>query len=204
MKKNCCLLILALFYTCFSVAQIPTNGLVGWWPFDGNANDKSGNGNNAQVNGASLTQDRHGNYGHAYAFNGFNSFIRIPNSSLFSVQNNSSITIACWIKGDINEPNINKYIISKYSGEIGDGSALALGTGLQGNGYAWGECNNKRGKEIRGNKTINDGNWHLITYMAFPIERLSLRSKKEYLIILIYLSGVAQTWLNFIVGLLMM
>jgi hypothetical protein len=24
---------------------IPTNGLVGWWPFTGNANDSSGNGN---------------------------------------------------------------------------------------------------------------------------------------------------------------
>ena len=25
---------------------VPTNGLVGWWPFNGNANDESGNGNN--------------------------------------------------------------------------------------------------------------------------------------------------------------
>jgi hypothetical protein len=23
---------------------LPTNGLVGWWPFNGNANDESGNG----------------------------------------------------------------------------------------------------------------------------------------------------------------
>ena len=39
-------------------AQYPKNGLVGYWPFNGNANDASGNGNNATVNGATLTNDR--------------------------------------------------------------------------------------------------------------------------------------------------
>ena len=26
-------------------SNVPTTGLVGWWPFTGNANDESGNGN---------------------------------------------------------------------------------------------------------------------------------------------------------------
>ena len=39
-------------------SYVPTNGLVGWWPFNGNANDESGNGNNGTVNGATLTTDR--------------------------------------------------------------------------------------------------------------------------------------------------
>jgi hypothetical protein len=39
-------------------AYVPTNGLVGWWPFNGNANDESGNGNHGTVNGATLTADR--------------------------------------------------------------------------------------------------------------------------------------------------
>ena len=34
---------------------VPTNGLVGWWGFNGNANDESGNGNNGNINGATLT-----------------------------------------------------------------------------------------------------------------------------------------------------
>jgi hypothetical protein len=29
---------------------VPQNGLVGWWPFNGNANDESGNGNNGTRN----------------------------------------------------------------------------------------------------------------------------------------------------------
>ena len=41
-------------------SYVPTNGLVGWWPFNGNANDESGNGNNGNVNGATLTNDRNG------------------------------------------------------------------------------------------------------------------------------------------------
>ena len=50
-------------------SYVPTNGLVGWWPFNGNANDESGNGNNGIVNGATLTNDRFGNIGKSYSFN---------------------------------------------------------------------------------------------------------------------------------------
>jgi hypothetical protein len=47
---------------------VPTNGLVGWWPFNGNAYDESGNGNNGFVNGATLTSDRNGVANQAYTF----------------------------------------------------------------------------------------------------------------------------------------
>jgi len=57
-------------------AQIPSNGLVAWYPFNGNANDESGNGNNGVVNGATLTADRFGNANGAYSFDGVNSFIQ--------------------------------------------------------------------------------------------------------------------------------
>jgi hypothetical protein len=72
-------------------SYVPTNGLVGWWPFNGNANDESGNGNNGTVNGATLTTDRFGNIGKAYSFDGvddFNVFGDIQslnNSNAFSV-----------------------------------------------------------------------------------------------------------------------
>ncbi len=38
-------------------SYLPTNGLVGWWPFNGNANDESGNNKNVNGNGATLTKD---------------------------------------------------------------------------------------------------------------------------------------------------
>ena len=51
-------------------SYVPTNGLVGYWPFNGNANDESGNGNNLTINGPTLTTDRFGNSNNAYLFQG--------------------------------------------------------------------------------------------------------------------------------------
>ena len=56
-----------------SIPSWLTNGLVGYWPFNGNANDESGNGNNGTVNGATLTSDRNGLANRAYKFDKNNS-----------------------------------------------------------------------------------------------------------------------------------
>ena len=76
-------------------SYVPTNGLVGWWPFNGNANDESGNGNNGTVNGATLTTDRFGNLNKAYSFDG-NDNIEIDNWN--SIQGNSNFSVSCWVK----------------------------------------------------------------------------------------------------------
>jgi hypothetical protein len=97
-------LLLATAVACFFCASVtmaqtvpsyvPTNGLVGWWPFDGNANDESGNGNNGIVNGATLTADRFGNIGSAYSFNGINQYIE---GNINSISNTSNTTVAGWL-----------------------------------------------------------------------------------------------------------
>jgi hypothetical protein len=65
-------IIAIIGFAIISNAQVPNyvppNGLVGWWPFNGNANDESGNGNNGTVNGAILATDRFGNPNNAYSF----------------------------------------------------------------------------------------------------------------------------------------
>ena len=67
---------------------VPTNGLVAFWPFNGNANDASGNGNNGAVNGATLTTDRNGNANSAYNFDGANCSTRIDvNLNTSTIQN---------------------------------------------------------------------------------------------------------------------
>ena len=76
--KNFILTACAVFaFITFANAQtipsyIPTSGLVGWWPFNGNANDESGNGLNGIVNGATLTTDRFGIPNRAFSFDGIN------------------------------------------------------------------------------------------------------------------------------------
>src|SRR5215212_9357905 len=99
MKKNLIVLLL-LGRITFTIAQIPpyipANGLVAWYPFNGNANDESGNGNNGVVNGAALTSDRLGNLNAAYDFNGVNNYISVTgNSSLHNIADSMSCSI--WI-----------------------------------------------------------------------------------------------------------
>ena len=53
-------------------------GLVAYYPFNGNANDESGNGHHGIVNGATLTTDRFGRSNTAYEFDGENDFIQLP------------------------------------------------------------------------------------------------------------------------------
>jgi hypothetical protein len=77
-------------------SYVPTNGLVGWWPFNGNANDESGNGNNGTVNGATLTTDRFGIANKAYSFDGVDDIISLQNSSNFNFNNGKAISF--WVK----------------------------------------------------------------------------------------------------------
>ena len=62
-------------------SYVPTNGLVGWWPFNGNANDESGNSHNGTPSGALLSSDRFGNNNQAFAFDGIDDYIEISNYS---------------------------------------------------------------------------------------------------------------------------
>lgn len=94
MKKQLLILTTALI-SLNVIAQVPnyvpTNGLVGWWPFSGNANDESGNGNNGTVNGATLTADRFGGTDKAYSFS--NSDILISNFFFDNGWQDYSITL---------------------------------------------------------------------------------------------------------------
>lgn len=77
--RNLTSLIAVCALTSALQAQIPTNGLIGGWPFTGNANDMSGNNNHGTVNGALLTNDRFGNANCAYKFNGTSDYIVMQN-----------------------------------------------------------------------------------------------------------------------------
>ncbi len=74
------------FLTLFAVlsanaqvpSYVPTNGLVGYWPFNGNANDESGNGNNGTViGGVTSSLDRNGDLNSAYSFDGTTGYIDV-------------------------------------------------------------------------------------------------------------------------------
>ena len=77
-------------------SYVPTNGLVGWWPFNGNANDESGNGYNATNQNAQLTMDRFGSVNKAFNFqsNGY-----LIGSSVGWPSGNSPRSLSIWYFG---------------------------------------------------------------------------------------------------------
>lgn len=160
----------ALGFASATLAQVPnyvpTNGLVGWWPFNGNANDESGNGNNGTVNGVTLTSDRFGHADKAYSFDGIDDWIQVENQELFNF--NNRFTINAWINTNSNSGT--KKIVTKlqtcddsYILQLIDGHVdfeLAQGCGN------WISYNNSQ------NIVLN--NWHSLT-ATFDIDSALVR-----------------------------
>ncbi|MFZ4672598.1 MAG: LamG-like jellyroll fold domain-containing protein [Flavobacterium sp.] len=131
MKKIILFLVMAVALTTSTLfaqvpSYVPTNGLVGYWPFSGNANDISGNDNNGTNNGATLITDRFGNTNSAYSFDGINDFIQAPNYA-----SNSSFTVSCWVNMstyNLNSLGSNDFIFfANHSGTNNSSRNFMLG-----------------------------------------------------------------------------
>ncbi len=96
-KKTRLTVIASIAISFVTIAQVPSylpsNGLVAYWPFNNNANDESGNGNNGVVNGGQLTTDRNGNSNAAYLFSTNTEYISGNGNSL----NNQNFTVSLWL-----------------------------------------------------------------------------------------------------------
>jgi hypothetical protein len=90
---------------------VPTDGLVSWFPFNGNADDESGSGNFGTINRAKLCADRFEKNNRAFQFDGIYSYISVElhNQSLMLGNN---FTISFWTKLNFNNKN-NQTFISK-------------------------------------------------------------------------------------------
>lgn len=73
---------------------LPQDGIQGWWPFNGNALDETGNGYDGTVSGAQLTTDRFEEADRAYSFNGLGDHIDLGNH----FNNLQAFTFTGWIK----------------------------------------------------------------------------------------------------------
>jgi uncharacterized protein (TIGR02145 family) len=99
------ILIAALSLNAFSQVPVyfPSEGLVAWYPFNGNAHNESENGNDGTVNGATLTSDRFGNANSAYSFDGLNDNISVNRNY------QSSFAVSLWFN-PISTPGFNPLI----------------------------------------------------------------------------------------------
>ena len=174
-------LILAAAFLSFLLANATaqsfiTNGLVAYYPFNGNANDASGKGNNGIANGATLTQDRFGITNAAYKFNGVDNYIGFAGVPTSQVDN---WTISAWM----NPASLN---------QIGAAITLGYDDGSSGNGYSLGICDTLGLGFAPGNKlfVIFDGLGQAFSGYSFAAANL------WYHVVMLRSSGVTQFYVN--------
>lgn len=111
------------------------DGLVAYYPFNGNVNDESGNGNNGTNNGAFPIYDRTGEISMAYLFTGTGDHISLGDVDF--IGGSSNVTISWWQKLDVTDGadviSIGNFRARLSAGNLAispfiDGSATSLGT----------------------------------------------------------------------------
>ncbi len=167
---------------------IPLEGLIAYYPFNGNANDESGNGNHGtlQGNAPQLTTDRYGNGNSAYLFAGYynSGYIRIPNSSSLQIDNAFSMSFWMNLSGYDGMDGWGNYTNNGYFAVIckeGDrnGFNTCLGQSADGriNLHSW---NNNGSYDINTVQDYTLGEWmHCVVTIENNLSR-------------IYINGVLQ------------
>jgi hypothetical protein len=89
--------LVCLVTGALALAQ-PTEGLVAYYPFRGNANDLGPNHLHGTVHGATLAPDRAANPNMAYSFNGSTSYLDLGSSVLLRPTN--EVTLSLWATAD--------------------------------------------------------------------------------------------------------
>ena len=88
--------LLQLGYSQNIPNYVSDSGLVGWYQFDGNANNMFGFNNNGIVSNASLSTDRFNNPNSSYLFTG-NSDINFGNIDIISTGISGASTVSIWV-----------------------------------------------------------------------------------------------------------
>lgn len=140
-----------------NLGYVPLNGLIAWYPFIGNSNDLSGNGNNGINYGANLAVDRFGNPNNSYKFNGNSSRVLVNSSGILSPTSWSGITMSFWMKQPI---NANGQPIDLRATNQNDLAVYITNGNANSNNYS-----GSLGTSIWSGSTsvMSNSNWHLIT-----------------------------------------
>lgn len=96
----------------------PTEGLVAYYPFNGNALDESPFANNGSTNGVQFVRNRKDEESKAVYFDGIDDYIEAPHSGAINFGVDQDFTISLWAKyGDQNWVSWdNNDLLSKWEG----------------------------------------------------------------------------------------
>ena len=103
---------LVLGFAQLSLADL-NDGLVAHYPFAGNATDATGNGNDCQVFGATLTAGYNGNNSAAYYFDGIDDYLNCLATSSLDIS--AALTVSAWIN-PAGVPDDWKAVVARWSG----------------------------------------------------------------------------------------
>ncbi len=104
------------------------SGLVAYYPFNGNANDESGNGyNGTALGGVTNSTDRFGTLNAAYSFDGVNDYIEINNNILTQINGKSALSISYWFNTTSTESGAIWGHGANNNGAVGANTGLASG-----------------------------------------------------------------------------
>lgn len=164
--------VLFLFFSKVSTAQIVdigdvlnlnslNYGLVGYYPFTGNAGDSSGTGNHGTTkNGVSLTTDRFGNSNSAYLFDGSNDYIEIADHNSLDLTDSFSITL--WL---------NQYSAASGGYRLFDKTTAGINDGYNFDTYGGGGGRKLRltggNANVEANATFNLNSWNQVLVIHY-------------------------------------
>jgi hypothetical protein len=110
------LLLATLLATLTASAQlpsyVPTDGLIAFYPFNGNANDASVNGQNGSMSNVTFTTGASGEANEAAHFNG-DAQVLIPHNSLWNASSYTLTALYRWQNNPSATPNGNSLLMSK-------------------------------------------------------------------------------------------
>ena len=112
--------LFVFFFITIASAQtipnfIPTDSLVAYYSFEGNADDASSNGFNGSIYGATLSTDRNGIMNQAYHFDGIDDFISVPHNSDLAIVGDLTMHAIFRSEG-FNGSSFHQTILNKRSG----------------------------------------------------------------------------------------
>lgn len=152
---------------------VPTDGLVGWWPFNGNANDESGNDNDGTVNGAILTPDRFGNSNSAYSFN--DSYI---STEYLGISGSSPRSFSLWMNATTENSGTNSWELMGYGYDGQPGSSFyCIVTGNTNNDVALDISNAVKTYDVN----LGTSNWNHIAVVYDPAYGENVSAPKIYM-----------------------
>lgn len=151
----CIILFFLLWANVFAQVNL-NNGLVGYFPLDGNSNDQSPTAINGVVNNAILANGKNNNANGAYFFNGINSYVDCTSNNR-NITN--TIVVSAWVKTTSTN---YQWVVGKYDWTIDRGFHLFIN-----NGHPVLAGRNGSGVYTSTNypnplNLVDDGNWHFL------------------------------------------